>query len=424
MSSDIARDLKTQPLTLPVYGGGSYVAPGEAWDGTPNRSPLGPSEELLGLFPNTKLPAEVINDFVGRLGHALSTIVDAASVNWTVPAKAIGDMPAFEGMGNGLFAGPFIIPAQTLVEWQGEVLGAVNSSGLWISRDGRRWTNPGAIGFATQVECAVAGVQASFATIVAFALETGDYEFRYSTDLGNSWATAGNAPTPPSGDTIMGYYGAAEIFYWASNDGTLAYSDDIIGNTWAVIDVSGVWTTGSPVKFAANDEEILLALNADPWILRSSSDGLTFFAANTNLEIDPSPVVDLIWSPSRAKWYLRRADGSLWSASAGAFSWSAEEIPGSTGGELGEHHAMVSHGRCLTMAAGDGLWVSRDVGRWVHMTPIGDTGASFAYWEWLLPFNGAIWAGHRATKADGYGITFEHSFSGTLAPELMRIAPW
>jgi hypothetical protein len=200
--TDINRDdTKIQPPTIPVLGTptGTYTAPGEDWDGEPVRVPLDDAAEAVGLVPNTDFEIERFNDIAGRLGQALSTIVDMAAINLSPVEYAVGDAPSFSGMGNSLRTEPFVAPGMWYSGQEREILCAFNSTGLQTSKDGRLWESQGSVGFGEALDDATAGHylfagdNVDYVTIVAYS-EEGDGEFRASDNFGTSWYDAGFLP--------------------------------------------------------------------------------------------------------------------------------------------------------------------------------------------------------------------------------------
>ncbi len=437
--SDLLRSLRKQPLALPIMGSETevYDDPGTDWDGEPVRVELTNGEQLQGFLPNTRITPEPIVWALGELGEGLASLLDSPALTWSSPLQTRTNAPDFSGVGQYL-VGPIVAPGQYTGQ-NAEILLAINNAGCHRSRDGWEWNSQGTVGFASDVDTFAAGTIYNGANrdmlVVAFSYETGDYEFRKSADAGATWSAAGNAPAAVNTGAKLGFFGGFEhdlddeqfttprIFLVA--EGQVFYTDEYSPTTWTSINVSGFWTTGDPTVIRATTAECLVGIDAAPYVARTA-DGASWAAANSGLT-GTAGVLDLVWSESHAAWIMLRDDGSIWTAPAGVGSWSLRGTPTNsrTGTALSGGTALAVHGRTIIVAIFNWLYASRDFTNWARLSPQAHagTGATEA-WQFLLPFNGAIWAGHIAAQLDGSGSTFEHSMSGVLAPELARVTPW
>lgn len=427
--SDLLRDLRKQPVNIPILGteDGVYDAPGEDWDADPVRVAPSDGEEEVGFIPATRITPETINSIVGRIGEGLASVIDSPALTWSMPAKTRTSIPAFEGMGNGLFCGPLVVPAQYNTVYGGEAIVAVNATGLYMTMDGWGWVLMGALGFgvqATAIAAVVLDTDPETVRLVAFSLEGGDDEFRYSDDFGVNWSAGGAAPSAvAAGNLVMGAFGGRMLL---AAEGQIFFSDDVEAGTWSdAIDPSGYWTTGEPQAFAATATEALIAIDGTPSIIRTA-DGFTWAAANSGLDADLT-IIQIVWSESHGLWIALDNSGKIWTAPAGAASWADRGTIShslGTGDAMGTIFTLAVHGRTIVVSHAEALWASRDFTRWARLIPVAEDSAGEAWWPWILPFNGALWAAHRTTKTSGSGVTFEHSLSGVLAPELARVVPW
>jgi len=430
--SDLLRDLRKQPVRIPILGGEdtTYDAPLTAWDGEPVRVEMVEGEEAQGFVPGTRITPETHNHVSGTIGEAVASIVDSAATTWSSPLKSFSASIDFSGMGNGLFCGPITAPAQWYngTDMGAEVLCAVNASGLYMSLDGWEWVLQGAIGFASQATVLAAGhlevLGSHYVRLVAYSDESGGYEFRYSDDLGAAWSDGGVSPgAVNAGGRQMGFFN--EIFFLAA-EGQVFFSSDLpADDPWEESDVTGFWDTGEPTCVAVNETEALIGIDAEPYVAKST-DAETWVDGSSGLT-GTAGVTHLAWSESHGLWLMLRDDGSFWTAPAGVASWAQRTAPTHS---LGLEEVIPApftclgvHGRTVIIGSGKFLWASRDLTRWARMIPRAHEG-SVETWQWILPFNGALWAAHLSTQANETGVTFEHSLSGVLAPELARVVPW
>jgi len=419
-----------QPTLVPVLATDDlYDDPGEDWDGTATRTALSSGVEAAGLVPGTDLDAQVLNDLIGRIGQGLATILDSAAVNWTLPAEATG--VSFAGFGNGLFAGPIVIPVANYSGYRRDVLGVYNDGGLYYSVDGRAWTNPGGIGFSGTG--ANGGLTAGGAEItgegwntwiVAYATESTTWKFRASGNVGASWFALGQLPSGIEGAAahVMGYFDAApddglsnsKFYFWCARSQLFYRSmEDLFSadtTDWTQITTSGFWTGApppSPTCFASAPAECAIGIAGSPYVI-SSSDGTTWAASGTGLS---GSVSHLHWASAHNLWLAFTTDGKLWSAPAGMASWTERIALGTTPFALG------SLGRVVVMTRAGMTLVSRDLTNVMRIPP----DPSDDEWEFLLSFNGGLWMAKYDAAED---TTFELAMSQILPSALRKVKAW
>lgn len=417
-----------QPLAIPRLGtDGTYDDPGEDWDGTETRTALSAGAEAAGLLPNTFLCGQLVNDQCGRLGDGLASIMDVAAVNWTEPRIAFENYPIFSGAGNGLFGGPKVLPvSQHSTVQRRDWLGLLTESGLDASRDGYRWTNFGDMGFSGAPGGAApalghgglaAGASDSVMWIVAFADETNTFKFRASGDLAVSFDPVGQLPAGAEGDEthVMGYFG--DRAFWCARS-QLYYrtaAELVAGATtdWTRIITSGFWTgapPSSPRCFATSPTECAIGIFGGPSVIRSA-DGVTWAAAGSGLS--NAAIVDLHWCAARSIWIATTSAGDLYTAPAGMSAWTALSTYPPDIARTG------SLGRSVFALGGAWLYVTRDLENWARLSPEATPG-NVNDWEFILPFNGAVWIAHQSPDAGVTGDETLESAQSLVLPSALR----
>jgi hypothetical protein len=435
--SDLARDIATQPTTIPVLSteDGTYTAPGEAWDGEPVRAPLSDGEEEAGLVPGTGLGAEVINDLLGRLGHAIAAVADSAALTWD-PRAITADFPgSYTAVPYG---GNYVAKADGIrySNRDGEVLLALSSTNTYLTLDGVAWEDMGVHGVSRARGPAVgnrdvAGVP--YITTVVWQCQSGG-AVKYSDILGGTWASAGTLPTfvdPGTSATSQGFGGAFNSRWFAMVRSRLFYQDgaDLAGaTTWGEINVAALGfshtgTITTPTCFETSPTECAIGVTGSPCIIHSA-DGTTFAAA-TYSPTAADGVAAMHWSESHGLWIiLSNTNNRIFTAPAGFGSFTERpQITDDNGNVVSGLYAVTSIGRTIIVAAGNGLWVSRGFGSWrripnVRLSADESGGSNTLKWHWLRTLNGRAWAGRAAVHSSASST--EYALSAVLPSEFAR----
>lgn len=386
--TDIGRDdAAKQPTTIPIIGSadGVYDTPGEDWDGAPVRVPLDDAAEEVGYAPDQDLAGDNLNDQFGRLGQGLASIIDCAAISPT--PREDSSAPSFSGVGNAHFGTALLPIGLNSGTYRRDALITLNSSGPYITYDGRNWTAQTGLGFAGAPSTIGAGLHSNGQPMaVVFAKETGqptEFLFKSTNNGGGSWVAAGHLPASETVVApIIGVFKGESRWVYVDR-GKVYYSDDLADAEWT----GGAVAFGAsvnPTKFASSATECAFAIAGGNRVMRSD-DGVTFAAANTGLPA--GSVQDLAWSESHGLWFAAHSNGQIYSAPAGMATWTSRIAT------LGAVVRVIPFGRAIVHTVDDTIRVSRDLSHWYTLAPLADGAGAETEWRRGFVLNGQWWVG-------------------------------
>ncbi len=92
----------------------NYASPGDAWDGTPTKTPAVAGLRAEGWEPESELGAQILNDWQNRAGALLELFRFQAAQNWTIVRDISPTTPQrFKGIGYDGSTGTLIVTGDT-----------------------------------------------------------------------------------------------------------------------------------------------------------------------------------------------------------------------------------------------------------------------------------------------------------------------
>lgn len=413
---------KTKWATDATWSSGSFT-------GQVTRLAIPDGVRAQGVKP-AKFRAPYFNQLLGEHGDALDSVIDRAAIEWeptiintTQPNNDHWDRATFGDSGR-LTVG--VAPGLLYSNVDGDVLVQFNVVKLFYSLDGRNWVDKGAHGLnvASAYGFAIGqrGDVANTFSIVGWE-HTASGAVRQSVNLGTSWAAAGSLPASFEGPVGIG--GCFNGRYFICSRSQLYYSDNLANVLWTRITTATLGWNGAPppdpLCFASSPTECVIGIDGSPSLIWSA-DGNTWSAAP--LPTTPGDgIKHLAWSPTWNLWIaVTGTNNRVLTAPAGFAAWTElAKITDANGAVVTGPRQVATLGRCVVIAAGNGLWVTRNLSTWRRVPDIRLTsdGINLDSWQFLRKFNGRLWAG-RTVDASG-ADRCESTRSGVLPVEFESV---